>query len=276
MEQPRLSNALAVGATFFAAALVVPGCVATDTIALDVRGVSLAVDYSDFAAVLEGVVCDDGNMKPEALKKLSDRLDVQLKRLAVTGPTATPGLFPRAADRLAYWYNARAAWSMKVFLLSGLPKKISTRRLEKRLFPLDGRTMTLQDIDAILLAEHDWQAVVAAPDVRLQRARLSQTVFTAESVQDQVAERFQQFLDDDVRFVIDVEHRRVLFPPVLWRLRNQLIEDHNRRCGTRSATLTTALLGWSSGSPHRRLQDAIGYPTAGAWPNRNVALCDEH
>lgn len=228
-------------------------------VVLETTGIKPEVNYDDLAGVLQAVVQQKGFVDPTALARCTDRLDAQVKRLAITGPTSTAELFPTAAEELAYWYNARAAWTMKLVLLADRPRTLQPAALETRPIPLDGRMMTLKKIDAILLAQNNWLAVVAAPGIRLQRAALPQKPFTGADVHRRILSRVNEFVDDEKRFVIDIENKRILIPPVLWRLRKRLIGDYNRTYGTKGATLATALGPYLSGSARRRLEDAIGY-----------------
>lgn len=241
-----------------AMAFLAAGC-APKAVVLRTEGVEPAADYGDLAAVLAEAVDKDGLLDPEALAGCRERLDEQLRRLAVTGPTATPRLLPEAEDRLAYWYNARAAWAMKLALLEKCPATLPWRRLCGRRFALDGRSLTLAGIDAAIEAESGWLAVVAAPGVRLDRAPLPAEPFAAAGIRRRIAGRFNELLDDPRRFVIDIKRKKVLVPLVLWRFRKRLIEQHNRIYRTRGAGLTAALLPYVAGSAHRRLQDAVGY-----------------
>jgi len=240
-------------------------------VVLETSGVAPGLGTAELAYVLTEAVATDGRVKVGALKRSAGRLDAQLKRLAVTGPTATPKLLPTAEHRLAYWYNARAAWAMKLLLLRDCPEELSDAALLRRRFPLDGRTMTLEDIDAILAAEANLRAVVAAPGVTFQRARLPSRPLAPDDVRRRIAERFAEFIDDKERFVVDVPGRRVRVPPVLWQFHQRLIRHHQATYGTEGATLTTALLAYVTGSPHRRLQDAIGYPCVAGRPDRRTA-----
>ena len=249
-----------------AAAFLLAGCQdgPLEPIVVDANAVTAEVNYSDLAAVLTDVVDKNGLIDPDLLEKRAGKLDAQLGLLAVTGPKTTPALFPTDGDKLAYWYNARAAWSLKLLLAAKCPRQLARRELQDRRFLLDGRRMTLAEIDAILGADADWRTVVSAPGVCLDRARLPTAPFEAQGVRARIAERFSEFLDDPKRFVIDVENRQVLVPPVLWQFRGRLIRDYETTYGAVGATLTTALLPHLSGSPLRRLQDAVGYPVVEA------------
>jgi hypothetical protein len=131
--------------------------------------------------------------------------------------------------------------------------------------------MTLREIDA-LLAHEGWQALVAAPDVLAQRAGLPADPFSAQDVRRRIAERLNEFVDDDGRVFLDVENRQLVFPPVLWQYRRQLLEQHRKDYGAAGATFTTALLPYVGGSAHRRLQEAVGYPCRPAAPSRALAV----
>ena len=262
-------------------------------VALDTSGTAAGVDYADLGAVLKGAVAGGGRVRPRRLPAFAARLDAQLKRLAVTGPAVTPRLFSTEGGRLAYWYNARAAWALKLLVLYSeafaaaegaagvLPpdvgwlargqlksRGIDAGDFQTTEFPLDGRTMTLERIDALLADRFGWRALVAAPGVAPDRALLPAGPFSADDAAGSAARRFEGFIDDDSRLTIDVSSRRVRVPPVLWRFREQLIARHNETYNTRGATLTTALLRYVRGSAHRRLQDAVGYRCVGAAPAR--------
>jgi hypothetical protein len=139
---------------------------------------------------------------------------------------------------------------------------LAPARLEERPFPLDGRPMSLNAIDEAILRDHGWQAAVAAPCIRLHRARLPASPFSPQDVEAVVPRRLLEYLSDRDRFVIDVGRRTIFFPPVLWSVRGRLISEHERAYGTQGATLNTALLPFVRGLAALRLQDATGYAEA--------------
>jgi len=223
------------------------------------------LDYTDLAAVLKGAVNnEDGLLIPDALKKRSELLDRQLALLQVVGPSATPNLLPTEEDRIAYWYNARASWAMKLSLMCGFPESFSRRELNGRRFTLDGRQMSLAQIDEVLAGFGDWRIAVVAPGVTLSRARLPSEPFDGRSIREQIPKRLNEFLYDRRRFVIDVQRKQIMVPPVLWELRQSLISSHEQTYGAKGANLTTALLPYLKGRALRRLQDAVGYRVVSA------------
>ena len=210
-------------------------------IELATAGVEPAIRYDDLAAVLKSGV-REGKVVEEAIRGSRARLDAQLARLAVTGPTVTPTLLPTREDRLAYWYNARAAWSLKLTLLDDCPDKITRRCLELRAFPLDGRMMRLADVDSILAADSDWRTAVAAPSVRQNEAGLPDAPFDAQTIRAAIDSRFLDYLGDSDRFIIDVELKQIVFPPSLWAVRERLVKMYQHSLGSSGATYVTALL----------------------------------
>jgi hypothetical protein len=234
-------------------------------VALDTAGIEPAVDYADLAAVLDKVFVArrsarrHGLIDADAAAGLAEHLDRQLKRLAVTGPSATPGLLPTDEARLAYWYNARAAWAIKLAMVAKFPRALKAEEFYTRPFPLDGRLMTLKDIDTVLASDRDWRTLISAPCVTLQRARLPDEPLGPGNIRQQIARGLADLIDDDKRFIISAPRKEMLIPPVLWSLEEKLRKSHDATWNTQGSTLTTALLPYISGSAHRRLQDAIGY-----------------
>lgn len=211
-------------------------------------------------------------LDPDRYPAVSRALQRQLVRMAVSGPTVSPELYPADEDRLAYWYNARTAWSIALAMRLHEEKKTDPSLLENFLFPLDGRQRTLADIDRAVFALGGYRAVVAAPGANLRRAALPERPFAAATIRRDIRRRFSSFVDDEKRFVIDVSNRRILVPPILWRYRETLLSRHIRRYGAAGATFPAALLPQVDGSAERRLQDAVGYlcvestvPDAMAW-----------
>ena len=121
----------------------------------------------DLTAVLRYGVSEQNNIEPrdfaDADYGLPAKLDRQLALFAKIGPTTAPKRFSTPDERLAYWYNARAAWAIKLAMLKDCPEELSGAEFEERTFPPDGRRMTLADIDRALSREADWRIVTAAP-----------------------------------------------------------------------------------------------------------------
>lgn len=256
------------------------GCDATPKLApvvLDITDVKPAVDYSRLAEVLNRVVNKDGqvdtfrmNCMNRTNEKYSQLLNSQLKLLAVTGPIATPKLFATPAQRLVYWYNARTAWAIKLGMMqakSDADKSVSTKdytyRQLARKFPLDGRLMTLRDIDLLLDDDGDkgFCKVVAVPGILFNRAKLPRKPFDAKTIDKKIHKRVSDFVNSSERFVIDYESQCVLFPPILWKYRDRIIMLYRKTYNSPDIyiSLTTAMLNHVAGSARYRLQLAIGY-----------------
>jgi hypothetical protein len=235
---------------------------AVEPIRFDTTGLRPAADYGDLAFVLKRSVTAKGMLDRRRLTDCIDRLDAQLALLAVMGPTASPGLLVSKEDVLAYWYNARAAWAIKLASMLEGDKPPRPELLEDRTFALDGRTMTLRDIDAVLAGQDDWRVLVAAPDVRFSRAGLPQEPFSASDLRSRIVSRVNEVLGDPKRVVLDAGRKEIHIPPVLWRFRGRITEEHRKAYGAEAATFTSALLPHARGRALKRLQDAVGYVAA--------------
>lgn len=245
---------------FAGLALVAVGCnTAVDPVVITAVDVDPRVDYSDLHTVLSRAVDGRGFLQSYEVDGVVDRLDAQLALFAVTGPSITPGLYPTAEDRLAYWFNARSAWAIKLAELIGCMEWASADLLEHRSFQLDGRMMTLAGIDEILSRDEDWRTVAAAPCVRLRRGGLTQSPFEPRTIRMEIRRRFIGYVSNRDRFVIDGERREVRYHPVIWQFRDVLIERYERTYGASDVNLNTAILPYLEGAALRRMQSAIGY-----------------
>ncbi len=256
------------------AALLAGGCdrlrpqPAEPPVELELSGAAPSADTSDLAAVLAAAVTDDGRVRPEPMRQMSARLDAALRRLAVTGPTATPGLYPTYGARWAYWYNARAAWSMKLALLCGCPRATDAAPFRARRFPLDGREMSLEAVDALLLAEAkrsgDFRLAACAPGVMTSHGPMPSRPVTAADFGEGLSAMLSRLVLDERRFVVDVEAREVRVPLLLWAARGVLQSAYRRQYGGGEVALTTALRPFVSDQARGRLEETLGYEAAAA------------
>ena len=233
-------------------------------------------------------VDDHGRLVPASLCDVRGGLDEQLLKMSRFGPTETPDKFPTEADALAYWYNARAAWSIKLADLAGCQRRCPLAA-RKRAFPLDGREMSLERIDAIILdiarRNGDFRLAACSPGAWADHAPLPRKPFDAADFKDalhpsatsqpqtsasrgdknadRLTTEFNRLAMDEKRFVIDVERRRVCIPPMLWSCRDMVISSYRRRFGPCDVKLTTAIRAHLEGAARYRLENAMGYSCAG-------------
>jgi hypothetical protein len=236
------------------------------------------VNYSGLDAVLKVAIGPGGEIRPGELKDNEKMLEGQLMLMTVTGPKTKPDLFKDERSKLNYWYNARAAWSLRLILTFSrelleadkeevsesqrweiADNKTPVKDFNNRPFPIDGRSMTLALMDSLIIDQFGFKAVVGAPGMSPLRAVIPTKSFDADDTAKLIDERFNKFIDNESRFAIDVKSQQILVPPVLWRFKDRIIADHQEKYQTTGANLTTALLPHVRLSPHRRLQDAIGY-----------------
>ena len=230
---------------------------------LELTGVEPTADVSDLAAVLGEAVDGRGRVVPQRLAKVRARLDAQLRRMALAGPTSRPELFPTYGDRWAYWYNARAGWSIKLAELAGFPRRVGPAAMRRRKFDLDGRMLSLEAIDEILVSEArrtgDFRLAACAPGVSVDCAPLPSRPYAAGDFSSRINEALSRLVLDERRFVLAVGKRQVRVPPMLWACRDLLGREYRRRTGSGEASFTSALSVHVSRLARRRLAEAIGY-----------------
>jgi hypothetical protein len=248
-----------------AVGLVLAGCngVEQAPLPLATAGVTATADVSDLASVLAEAADERGRIIPDKLPAVRGRLDAQLAKMAVAGPTATPELFTGDDDRAAYWLNARAGWSIKLADLAGLSERVDPDAMLSRRFPLDGREMSLAAIDETLLAEAgrrgDFRIAACAPGALVDWAPLPAEPFVGASLDERLRRELSRLALDERRLVIDVERRQVRIGRMLWACRD-LVRDRPGGSGEANAmTLRSALIEHVDLRAARRLQEGIGY-----------------
>lgn len=244
-------------------ALLLVGCVGNSgPVRLDpaCRRTSNAVP--DLSAVFAEAIDERGRLIPAGLARVRRRLDEQLLKMELYGPITSPESFPTDASRWAWWYNARAAWSMKLADLAGCSRQVSPAA-RARTFILNGRKMSLGEIDSILLAEArrsgDFRLAACAPGAWVNYAPMPQKPFAEEGFKQQLGQAINRLVLDERRFVVDVESRQVRIPPLLWACRDMVVSWYHRQYGPCDVSVTTALGVHLNSAARRRLEGVLGY-----------------
>ena len=229
---------------------------------LDLAGAAPSADVSDLAAVLAGTVTEDGRFERGALAQVGDRLNAQLRAMAVAGPTATPELYPTYGSQWAYWYNARAAWSLKLAATAERRRWWSPQTCRRR-FRLDGRWMSLEAVDRVLLGEARraglFRLAACAPGASVSSAPMPLAPWSGTDFPRRLEAAFDRLVLDHHRFVVDVESQEVAIPPMLWACRDMVMRQYADDCGKVDAALLTALRPRVGAAARRRLEEAVGY-----------------
>jgi len=237
--------------------------VATIKVSLDTSTTLPVVDYAKLDSVLKQVATGRHmDAKKYRVNDLVDLLDPQLASMAICGPSTHPALFPGKESKLIYWLNARTAWTVKfeAMIDEARFENLDGPEPQPGTFPLNGRSMTLQEVDDQILAVGNFRHLIASPGLPPQRAPLPDEAFKLDSIDKQIRKSLNLFVDDPARFTIDIDAREVHIPRVMWRYRQQIVDDHRKKYGgSTGVSLLSVLLSETAGSPHRRLQDAVGY-----------------
>ncbi len=239
------------------------GCTrpAEPAIYLATAGVAPSPDVSALASVLNAAVTPDGSVRLPELVKTQDDLQRQLRLFAVTGPSATPGQFGVSEQVVAYWYNVRMAWSLELARRAECEKADPTL-LRRTSFPVDGRRMSVDCIDELLVGlsrqEGDFRIAACAPGAWLDDAPLPNRPFVAADLFTRQQEMLNRLVLNEKHFVISIEQQSVYVPSLLWRVRDVLLAEYTRQYGP-GGTVVVALKSWLSPLACVRLENALGY-----------------
>ena len=230
-----------------------------------------AIGFGELAKLLAGTVDEQGVIDPTALAIHLPRLERQLALLAQPWPAEIAGERTGGDERLAWLYNARAAWSLRIVAselaprprqpdLFALPTTIRVRKLLEQPITLNGQTTTLAAIDRELARDKDFRLAAAAPCATDFFGRLPREPFTGLTVRAAAAQRFRDYLHDPNRVVVDHDYKRLRVPPALWQFVPLILADYDQRYASRGVQPASALAEFANVPDRQRMQDATGYP----------------
>lgn len=234
---------------------------------IDLPAAAGPIGFDGLAVVLPAVITEDGLVDPTALAVHLPRLNRQLALLAQPWPEEVARPDGNNDARLAWLYNARLAWSLRIVArelrpidgpdgLFGLPDTIDARTFLETSVPLNGGRTTLGGIDCELAAYDDFRIAACAPGVTDFFGPPVRAPFSAETVKSLLNERFAAYGRDPGRIVIDHDRKLLRPPPALAQFADRLTSD---RPGTGKPSLATALAGHLDARGRDRMEDALGY-----------------
>ncbi|HNX26572.1 MAG TPA: hypothetical protein PKK48_04115 [Phycisphaerae bacterium] len=234
-------------------------------------------DYQFMSNVLAEIIVADGNIDTARFDIFKKDLIKVLQTLDAHGPSCNPKSFETPADRMAYWYNARAFWAMylaakynremKSYYLSSLENAFYSIR-----FPVDGRIMTLRKIDDEIFNLGGYLSLIAAPGALSGRAAIPETAFQPQNFPAIIKSRFNDFIADRRRFTIDVLNMEIFVPRIIWQFHKKIMDDYQALYPTPQATFLLALSSMTSEVARFRLKNAIGYKCVEAPARQTIMI----
>ena len=174
-----------------------------------------------WSSVLTRFVSEQGRTDFSALAAERTSLDEFVAYVARVSPAASPDLFPRSADVLAYHLNAYTALAMKGVIDEGVTDGF-TSFFKRQLF-FRFRKVTVGGVSMSLSTyENDVIRPLGAPRVHfalncLVRScpRLPQEAFSADELEDQLEAAAREFLNDPRNVRVDAAAREVWLSSIL-------------------------------------------------------------
>jgi hypothetical protein len=194
-----------------------------------------------------------------------DPLAQYMAVISVTGPTVTPEAFSSWTDRVAYWinaYNACALWAVLQRYPVRTMYDLSLPRFEYDLrFKVDGRTMTLYEIEQAALSDskNDIRILFALSRAAKGTPPLAAEVYESGSLDQQLARAAARALDQ--RSILHFNHRDDVVEvwQVLLRREDLIREYWQSRRRVRSAKLVDVLAGLAGPLRREQFRLTTGY-----------------
>lgn len=169
-------------------------------------------DHGSLDDVLQTFVNEKGEVDYDALRKKPDKLQTYLATIAKVGPTKTPALFPKEADRLAYFinaYNAFVLWGVlqRPHITNVHDEKI--RFFYGTTFDIDGGSSNLYHLENTTIRQgfDDPRIHFALNCASLGCPQLPTTAFTGEALEEQLARETKKFFEEKRNLEIAVDKK---------------------------------------------------------------------
>jgi hypothetical protein len=226
------------------------------------------INWSDLELTLSRSVVDD---RVDYGSLLRDRrpLDRFLALVACVGPETAPDQFPDRDSRLVYALNCHNATMLRGMLELArgdrLPSQVPFDLPTRFRFPIDGRLQTAAGLrqTAERLAGDDWRVRFALADMSSTGPPLPSHVFLGDMLDAQLDSTVRRAMASPRVVRVDHGEEKVL---LLWRglykLKDDLVRDYERRVQTSGASILNVLLEWSDRDRREALNSAVGYKVA--------------
>ena len=169
-----------------------------------------------WAGVLAERVDEAGRIDFEGLRGEPEALERFVAWVAQHGPETRPELFPRPEQRIAYYVNAYNALAMYNAVHSGVLPKSKARFFWARELALDGRQVSLYDLENDVIRPLGDARVHFALNCMVRGCpRLPRYPFRGETLQLHLKTASQEFFNDEEHLRIDDEKKRVYVSSIL-------------------------------------------------------------
>ena len=225
----------------------------------------VALDYGNYALVLSRAVRPEG-VDYAAILADPSPLERFLSRVGTIGPHATPELFPRPPDRIAYDINVHNACVVYAVISQArgdkVPRILARDPATGFRFQLDGRLQSPADIGRAAVKESadDWRVAMALCDGRRSDPPLAPRPFIGDVLDYQLTKNIADGLTNPAVLRVDAGMQYLYLNRIIYDAQPRLIAAYQKRTGARDATILSVLLEIASRDEYPLLNSAVGYP----------------
>ncbi len=257
--------------------LLVSGCIAHDVrIGREFAPATqpTAMDYADWSLVLNRALRIDDSKRPLAPTEVDyaaigiqpEPLMRYLAKLEHVGPSTTPAIFERPADRIAYYinaYNATVIYGIAAQVKNGVvPMHVPRSPTSGYRYLVDGAWRTPDELRQLAMAESkgDWRVALAMCSGRRSDPRFAARPYIGAVLEYQLQQFAVNSLSDPAVVRVDAGIQYLYVHPAIFRDRVRLIDNYQKRTGARNAQLLSVLIDMARPNQYPLLNSAVGYP----------------
>lgn len=242
------------------------------------------MDYADWSLVLNRVLRVGDSKRPLAPNEVAYAdLGIQpqpllrfLAKLAVVGPNSTPSIFPRPADRIAYFinaYNAAVIYGVAAQAKNGVvPRHLRRSPTSGFRYLIDGAWRTPDEIRRLAMSEAkgDWRVALAMSNGQKSDPRVSARPYVGDVLEYQLQQFAVGSLSDPAVLYVAAAQQNLYLHPAIYRERTRMIIAYEKRTGAKNAQLLAVLIDMARPDQYPLLNSAIGFAVLEAPTNPEV------
>lgn len=119
--------------------------------------------------------------------------------------------------------------------------------------------VSLEQVAHRLKAGPDWRVAFALAGPRRSDPPLTQEMYTADDLDEQLDRAVKNYLASCAGMWIDHALHQVKFGRLIWERRDWFIAEYQRRFGAPKVSLLTAITAWAWPKTQEQLADVVGY-----------------
>lgn len=214
-----------------------------------------------YQKVLDRYVRKDGRIDYQKLAEdveTRNKLDCFLSFIGTMDP-AQAKMFEDENSRQAFYLNVYNACSLRGGLEFHTQGRIPDKFDTDLIFTIAGQEMSLHQMAEQMAVQTNWRISLALSRPALSGPYLSNQVYSAVQLENQLDQAMKDYLGSCAGCQIDFAKQQVLFGRLIYDRKGEFLEEYKRRYGIEGESLVSALIPYAWPPTQVQMVEAAGF-----------------